>query len=426
MNIIGDVPARPACWSTTSSTPPAPCAPRRNALKAQGARKVAAYCTTRCCRARAGQHRRVAAGRTGGDRHHPAARPRRRPAAASASSASPSCWPKRSAGRVRRIGRKPAVRGTTAPSSKMPFAGRTPPPWSRGSPNAAARRFIQRSEFTEMATNSRNSGQSRNGRGEGCEPPPAPCRNRVPAIVYGGNSTRPQHPVRPQRLAGPAERVVLRRSSTWTLDGEASRCSCATCSAIRSSSRSCTWTSSVVRERGDPRAARAAALPQPGQVAGRQDAGRRDLHELNEVEVVCRRKDLPEFIEVDLSRSPWATSCTCPDVKLPTGVELPELKRWAGARLGRVSRADRRGVAEAPCRGARPPAGVPGRPRAPKEERRRDGVIPRRGRRFGAPAGWPPVLRRRRRPMAVCASSSGWAIRTRTRPNPAQRRVLVY
>ena len=27
MNIIGDVEARPACWSTTSSIPPAPCAP---------------------------------------------------------------------------------------------------------------------------------------------------------------------------------------------------------------------------------------------------------------------------------------------------------------------------------------------------------------------------------------------------------------
>ena len=49
-------------------------------------------------------------------------------------------------------------------------------------------------------------------------------------------------------------------------------------------------------------------------------------HELNEVEVSCLPKDLPEFIEVDLSDLKVGDIVHLSDLKLPKGVEIPELK----------------------------------------------------------------------------------------------------
>jgi large subunit ribosomal protein L25 len=49
-------------------------------------------------------------------------------------------------------------------------------------------------------------------------------------------------------------------------------------------------------------------------------------HELNEVEVSCLPKDLPEFIEVDLSGLGIGDIIHLSEVKLPDGVEIPELK----------------------------------------------------------------------------------------------------
>ena len=49
-------------------------------------------------------------------------------------------------------------------------------------------------------------------------------------------------------------------------------------------------------------------------------------HELNEVTVSCLPKDLPEFIEVDLSNLKQGDIVHLSDIKLPNGVELPELK----------------------------------------------------------------------------------------------------
>lgn len=45
-------------------------------------------------------------------------------------------------------------------------------------------------------------------------------------------------------------------------------------------------------------------------------------HELNEVEVSCLPKDLPEFIEVDLGEMKLGDTVHLSDVKLPKGVEL--------------------------------------------------------------------------------------------------------
>ena len=49
-------------------------------------------------------------------------------------------------------------------------------------------------------------------------------------------------------------------------------------------------------------------------------------HELNEVEVSCLPKDLPEFIEIDLSELTVGDIVHLSELKLPKGVEIPELK----------------------------------------------------------------------------------------------------
>ena len=49
-------------------------------------------------------------------------------------------------------------------------------------------------------------------------------------------------------------------------------------------------------------------------------------HELNEVVVECLPKDLPEFIELDLSTLEVGQIVHLSDLKLPAGVSIPELK----------------------------------------------------------------------------------------------------
>lgn len=50
------------------------------------------------------------------------------------------------------------------------------------------------------------------------------------------------------------------------------------------------------------------------------------MHELNEVGISCLPKDLPEFIEVDLSALKEGDVLHLSDLALPAGVEIPELK----------------------------------------------------------------------------------------------------
>jgi large subunit ribosomal protein L25 len=75
-------------------------------------------------------------------------------------------------------------------------------------------------------------------------------------------------------------------------------------------------------------------------------------HELNEIQVSCLPKDLPEFIEVDLSNLNAGDTIHLSQVKLPQGVEVPELKLGADhdvavvvARMGRVEEATEEGAA---------------------------------------------------------------------------------
>jgi large subunit ribosomal protein L25 len=49
-------------------------------------------------------------------------------------------------------------------------------------------------------------------------------------------------------------------------------------------------------------------------------------HELNEVEVSCLPKDLPEYLEIDLSALNIGDIVHLSEIKLPAGVEIPELK----------------------------------------------------------------------------------------------------
>jgi len=49
-------------------------------------------------------------------------------------------------------------------------------------------------------------------------------------------------------------------------------------------------------------------------------------HELNEIVVSCLPKDLPEYIEVDLGELAQGDIVHLSDLKLPAGVEIPELK----------------------------------------------------------------------------------------------------
>ena len=50
------------------------------------------------------------------------------------------------------------------------------------------------------------------------------------------------------------------------------------------------------------------------------------MHELNDVEVSCLPKDLPEYIEVDLAALEVGDIIHLSELKLPAGVEVPELR----------------------------------------------------------------------------------------------------
>ncbi len=50
------------------------------------------------------------------------------------------------------------------------------------------------------------------------------------------------------------------------------------------------------------------------------------LHELNDIEIACLPKDLPEFLEIDLIELKVGDTIHVSDIKLPAGVEIPSLK----------------------------------------------------------------------------------------------------
>ncbi|ABI55639.1 50S ribosomal protein L25/general stress protein Ctc [Alkalilimnicola ehrlichii MLHE-1] len=52
-------------------------------------------------------------------------------------------------------------------------------------------------------------------------------------------------------------------------------------------------------------------------------------HDLNEIEIACLPKDLPEYLEVDVSALELGSAIHLSDVPLPAGVEIPELVQGA-------------------------------------------------------------------------------------------------
>ncbi|MCL6711961.1 50S ribosomal protein L25/general stress protein Ctc [Pseudoxanthomonas beigongshangi] len=75
-------------------------------------------------------------------------------------------------------------------------------------------------------------------------------------------------------------------------------------------------------------------------------------HELNEVVVECLPKDLPEFIEIDLSNLAVGAVVHLSEIKLPAGVEIPELKLGKEHDVAVVIAKHGKEEAEAPAEGA--------------------------------------------------------------------------
>ena len=78
-------------------------------------------------------------------------------------------------------------------------------------------------------------------------------------------------------------------------------------------------------------------------------------HELNEVEISCLPKDLPEFLEVDLSSLKEGDVVHLSELKLPAGVSIPELKLGKehdhALVIARQLKADVEPAADAPAEG---------------------------------------------------------------------------
>ena len=88
-------------------------------------------------------------------------------------------------------------------------------------------------------------------------------------------------------------------------------------------------------------------------------------HELNEVEVSCLPKDLPEFLEIDLSALSVGDIVHLSEIKLPKGVEIPELKLGKEHDVAIVIAKHGKEEVEAP---AEAPAEVPAAKVAKKDE----------------------------------------------------------
>ena len=91
------------------------------------------------------------------------------------------------------------------------------------------------------------------------------------------------------------------------------------------------------------------------------------LHELNEVEVSCLPKDLPEAIEVDLVDLAVGAVVHLSDLKLPAGVEIPALKLGKEHDVAVV--VAKHGKEEAEATGAPEAAEVPATKAAKQDEK---------------------------------------------------------
>lgn len=219
-----------------------------------------------------------------------------------------------------------------------------------------------------MATEHKISATSREAAGKG-----ASRRLRraasIPAIVYGGNAA-------PQSIQLEHEKVWLASQNEWfyssildmELDGKVQKV------LLRDMQRH-PYKQLIMHldfQRVDENQTLRAKVPlhflnQETSPAGKA-AGVVITHELNEVELSCLPKDLPEFIEVDLGALKVGDIVHLSELKLPAGVEIPELK------LGKehdvavvIAKHGREEVEEAPAEGEA--AEVPAAKVSKKEEK---------------------------------------------------------
>ena len=149
----------------------------------------------------------------------------------------------------------------------------------------------------------------------------------IPAIVYGGKSA-------PQPIQLEHEPIWLAQQNEWfyssiltlEVDGKSEQV------LLRDMQRH-PFKQIIMHldfQRVDENAALRTAVPlhfvnEEASPAGKT-AGAVITHELNEVVIECLPKDLPEFIEVDLSELDVGMILHMSDIKLPAGVSIPELK----------------------------------------------------------------------------------------------------
>ena len=149
----------------------------------------------------------------------------------------------------------------------------------------------------------------------------------IPAIVYGGKSE-------PKAIQLDHEKIWLAQQNEWFYSSILNLDIDGTVEAVLLRDIQRHPFKQIIMhldfQRVDLNAALKASVPlhfigQEGSPAGKS-ADVVITHELNEVTVSCLPRDLPEFIEIDLSNLKVGDIVHLSDIKLPKGVELPELK----------------------------------------------------------------------------------------------------
>ncbi|WP_206859839.1 50S ribosomal protein L25/general stress protein Ctc [Lysobacter changpingensis] len=149
----------------------------------------------------------------------------------------------------------------------------------------------------------------------------------IPAIVYGGKSE-------PKAIQLDHEKIWLAQQNEWFYSSILNLDIDGTVEAVLLRDIQRHPFKQIIMhldfQRVDLNAALKASVPlhfigQEGSPAGKS-ADVVITHELNEVTVSCLPRDLPEFIEIDLSALKVGDIVHLSDIKLPKGVELPELK----------------------------------------------------------------------------------------------------
>ena len=149
----------------------------------------------------------------------------------------------------------------------------------------------------------------------------------IPAIVYGGKSE-------PQAIQLDHEKIWLAQQNEWfyssilnlDIDGKVE-------SVLLRDMQRHPFKQIIMHldfQRVDANQALKAAVPLHFLNQDTSPAGKAAdvviTHELNEVTVSCLPKDLPEFLEIDLGALKSGDVVHLSQIKLPKGVEIPELK----------------------------------------------------------------------------------------------------